>query len=58
MGRWGIRGLKTRVEQKRSISRGSSDCTVKVYVSEEGITVLQVGTRQGGSSKSKSFQEL
>ena len=35
MGRWGIRGLETRVGRKSSISRGGPDCTVKVYMSEE-----------------------
>ena len=47
MGRWGIRGLETRVGQECSISRGGSDCIVEVYMSEEsedGVTVL----RQGG----------
>ena len=44
MGRWGIRGLETRVGRKCSISRGGSDCTVEVYMSEEfdgGVTVLR-----------------
>ena len=57
MGRWGIRGLETRVGQECSISRGGPDCTVEVYMSqepEEGVTVL----RKGGSSKSESYQEL
>ena len=57
MGRWGIRGLKTRMGWECSISRGEPDCRVEVYMSEEseeGVTVL----RQGGSSKSESCQEL
>ena len=55
MGRWGIRGLETRVGRECSISRGGPDSTVEVYVSEErGVTVL----RKGGSSKSESCQEL
>ena len=61
MGIQGIRGLKTRVGQKCSISRGGLDCTVEVYMSEkskEGVTVLRVGTQQGGSSKSESCQEF
>ena len=47
MDRMGIRGLKTRVGQECSISRGGPDRTVEVYMSEEseeGVTVL----RQGG----------
>ena len=45
MGRWGIRGLETRMGRECSISRGGLDSTVEVYVSEEeGVTVL----RQGG----------
>ena len=57
MGRWGIRGLETRVGRECSIRRGGPDCTVEVYMlqeSEEGVTVLW----QGGSSKSESCQEL
>ena len=57
MGRWGIRGLETRVTRECSISRGGPDCTVEVDMSEEseeGVTVL----RQEGSSKSESCQEL
>ena len=45
MGRWGIRGLKTRVGRECSISRGGPDSAVEVYVSEESeegeITVLR-----------------
>ena len=40
----GIRGLETRVGQKCSISRGGTDCTLEVYMSEEseeGVTVLR-----------------
>ena len=47
MGRRGIRRLKTRVRRECWISRGASDCTVEVHMSEEseeGVTVL----RQGG----------
>ena len=44
MGRWEIRGLDMRMGRECSISRGGPDCTVEVYVSEEGVTVL----RQGG----------
>ena len=57
MGRWGIRGLETRVGRECSISRGGLNCTVEVYMSEEseeGVTVIP----QGGSSKSESCQEL
>ena len=57
MGRWGIRSLKTRVGRECSISRGGADCTEEVYMSEEGVTVLRVGTHQRGSSKSSEFGE-
>ena len=43
MGRRGIRGLETRVEQECSISGRRLDCTVEVLVlgeSEERVTVL------------------
>ena len=43
------------------ISREGPDCTVEVYmleVSEEEVIMLQVGTRQGGSSRSESCQEF
>ena len=52
MGRWGIRGLETRVERECTISRGGGpDCTVEVYMteeSEERVTVL----RQGAAPRS------
>ena len=36
MGRWGIRGLETRVGRECSISRRKGpDCTVEVYMPEE-----------------------
>ena len=57
MGRWGIKGLETRVGRESSVSRGGLDCTVEVYMSEEseeGVTVI----RQGSSSKIESCQEL
>ena len=44
MGRWGMRGLETRVGRESSISREGPDCTVEVYMSEEseeGVTVLR-----------------
>ena len=45
-----------------SVEGGGAGCTVEVYVleeSEERITVLRVGTQQGGgSSKSDSCQEF
>ena len=61
MGRRGVRDLKTRMGRECSISRRGPDCIVKIYMSEEseeGITVLRVGTRQGGSSKGESCQEF
>ena len=51
MGQWGIRGVKTRVGRECSIGRGGLDCTAEVYMlekSEDGTTVLQEGTQQGG----------
>ena len=60
MGRRWIRSLKTRVGLECSISKGALDCTVEVYMweeSEEGVTVLRVGTQQGGNSKSSEFAE-
>ena len=56
MGRWGTRGLQTRVGRECSISRGA-DYTVEAYMSEkpeDEVTVF----RQGGSSKSESCQEF
>ena len=41
MGRWGIRGLETRVGRECCISREGPDCTVEVYMSEEEVTVLR-----------------
>ena len=61
MGRWGIGSLKKRVGRECSISRGGPDCTVKVYrpeESKEGVTVLQVGTQQGGRARSENCQEF
>ena len=55
MGRWGIRGLETRVGQECSISRGGPDSTVEVYMSEEGESQCY---SRGDSSKSESCQEL
>ena len=43
MGRRRIGGLETRVTRECSISRGGPDCTVEVYMSEEGVTVLRQG---------------
>ena len=61
MGRWGIRGLATRVERECSISRGGPDCTVEVYISEESekrVTVLrQEGQLQERAVKSSEFGE-
>ena len=52
-GQRGIRGLKTsRVGPECSISRRGPDCTVEVYRPkefEEEVTVLRVGTQQGGA---------
>ena len=46
MGRWGVRGLETRLGRECSINRRGPDCTVEVYMSEEseeGVTVLWQG---------------
>ena len=52
MGRWGIRGLKTRV---------GSDCTVELYMSEESekeVTVLRQGVApRVRATKSSAFGE-
>ena len=60
MGRRGIRGLKMRVGQKCSISRGGPDCTVEIYMSEEseeGVSFTS-GVTAGGSSKNESCHEF
>ena len=57
MGRWGIRGLETRVGRESSVGRGGvrlHSGGIHVGESEEGVTVI----RQGGSSKSENCQEL
>ena len=46
---------------RASLADEGLDCTVKVYMSEErevGVTVLRVGTQQGVSSKSESYQNF
>ena len=46
MGRWGIRGLNTRVGWECSISSGGPDCTMEVCMSDKSeveATVLQQG---------------
>ena len=58
MGRWGIRGLESRVGRECSISRGGPDSTVGVYVSEKSEEGSHSVTEEGGSSKSESCQEL
>ena len=58
MGRWGIRGLETKVGRECSISRRGPDCTVEVYMSEESEEEVTVLRQVGGSSKSESCQEL
>ena len=57
MGRWGIRGLETRVGRECCINRGGPRCTVEVYMSEKSEEAIAV-LRQGGSSKSESYQEF
>ena len=57
-GRWGIRGLETRVGRESSVNRSRDRLHsggIHVEESEEGVTVIRQG---GGSSKSESCQEL
>ena len=61
MGRRRIRDLKTRVGRECSISGERLNCTVEVHVSKESekrVTVLRVGTQQGGRCKIESCKEL
>ena len=58
MGRWGIRGLETRVGRECSISRRGPDSTMEVYVSEESEEGELQCYGRGSSSKSESCQEL
>ena len=58
MGRWEIGGLETRVGRKCCISRGGSDYTVEVYMSEESEEGRSQCYTRGDSSKSESCQEL
>ena len=56
-----IRGLKTRRGERAALAEAGLYCAVEVYMleeSEEEVTVLRVGTQQGGSSESESCQEL
>ena len=68
MGGRGIKDLKARVGRECCISRGGSDCTVKVYKLEESekeVTVLfpeKAGTQQEAAlgvraAKSSEFRE-
>ena len=48
MGRWGIRGLETRVGERAASAEAGLDCTVEVYMSEEseeGVTVIRQGAQ-------------
>ena len=57
MGRWGIRGLETRVGRECSIG-GGPDCTVEVYIYEEAVTVLRQGAApRVRTAKSSEFGE-
>ena len=53
MGKWGIRGLKTRMGRECSISRGIRLCSGSIRVGGGSHSVTA-----GGSSKSESCQEL
>ena len=61
MGKWGIRGLETRVGQECSISKGGPNFMVEVYMSEEsgeGVTVLKQGAApRVRAAKSSEFGE-
>ena len=57
MGRWGIRGLETRVGRESCISRRRA----KLYSGGIHVGEVRVGSHSvtaGGSSKSESCQEL
>ena len=57
MGRWGIRGLKTRVGWECSISRGGA----RLYSGGTHVGGVRGGSHSvtaGGGSKSESCQEL
>ena len=58
MGRWGIRGLETRVGRECSISRGEA----RLYSGGIHVGGVRGGshsvTAEGGGSKTESCQEL
>ena len=59
MGRWGIRGLKTRGERSAVLADEELDCTVEVYMleePEEEVTVLQVGTQQRAAPRVRAVK--
>ena len=61
MSRGGIRDLKTGVRRECRISRGEAGCTVEVYMSEEseeGVTVLRVGTQQGAAPRVRAVKSF
>ena len=56
MGRWGIRGLETRVGRESSVSRGGA--RLHSGVMHAGGVRGEGSDSAGGSSKSESFQEV
>ena len=60
MSRWGIRSLEIRVGRECSISKGGSDCTEEVYISEESeeeVAVLRQGKApRVRAAKSSEFE--
>ena len=54
-------GDKKFEDKGETLADEELDCTVEVYMlekSEERVTVLRVGTQQGGSSNSESCQKF
>ena len=58
MGKWGIRGLETRVGRECSISRGGPDSTVEYTCRRSPRRGESQCYGRGGSSKNESCQEL
>ena len=56
MGRWGIRGLETRVGRECSIGRGAILYSGGIHVG--GVRGGSHSVMAGGSSKCESCQEL
>ena len=57
MGRWGIRGLETRVGRECSISRGGPDCTCRRSPRRESQCYGRGAAPRVGAAKSSEFGE-